>query len=70
MDKVLLTVQESLQFAKDSAYWEGYAAGVAGAASHAKQLLLNKIVQSRNPTPPPTQSASELGGNSQQSGVE
>ncbi len=55
MDKVLLTVPESLQYAQDTAYWDGFASGAQSAAEHAKQLIMNKIIKSRKPTPPPVQ---------------
>jgi hypothetical protein len=52
---IQLTVEESLVLSQDNGYWDGYAAGVAAAAEHAKRLALNKLIQSRKPEPPPAQ---------------
>lgn len=48
MVQIELTVQESLEYAQETAYWDGVAAGVQIAASHAKRLALNALEARRS----------------------
>lgn len=51
MEQIELSVQESLAYAQETAYWDGIVAGVQLAAGHAKQLMLKGLKESRKHAP-------------------
>lgn len=51
MQKVQLSVEDGMSVASDQAYWDGFAAGVAAAADHAKRLGVQRIIKSQPPAP-------------------
>lgn len=46
MTSIQLSVEESLTYAKESSYWDGFAAGTRYAAEHAKELAIRKLADS------------------------
>lgn len=50
-----ITVEESINLAREQSYWDGYAAGAQSAATHAKDLALHKVIAAQKPMPPPAQ---------------
>lgn len=51
MNKLQLSVEDSLAVARDQSYWDGFAAGVASAADHAKRLSIQKIIDAKQSAP-------------------
>lgn len=51
MSQMQLSVTESLMVSSEQSYWDGYVAGVAAAADHAKRLGLQKLLSSKSPQP-------------------
>jgi hypothetical protein len=48
--KLELSVEESIEFAREDAYWEGMAEGFRAATDIARQRILERVARSKIPT--------------------